>query len=93
MQYDWGWNRRDQETLTGSIRCSGLSSSGGCGGGAAITVGDGDDVGFDHIHLQLGRQLKLDGAGLSHPGPHNSPITSSRHRIRATLGVLVAAER
>ena len=51
MQYDWGWNRRDQETLTGSIRCSGLSSSGGCGGGAAITVGDGDDVGFDHIHF------------------------------------------
>ena len=53
MQYDWGWNRRDQETLTVSIRYSGLLSSGGCGGGAAITVGDGHDVGFDHIHLQL----------------------------------------
>ena len=93
MQYDWGWNRRDQETLTGSIRCSGLSSSGGCGGGAAITVGDGDDVGFDHIHLQLGRQLKLDGAGLPHPRPDNSPVAGGGDCVCAALGVLIPAER
>ena len=93
MQYDWGWNRRDQETLTVSIRYSGLLSSAGCGGGAAITVGDGHDVGFDHIHLQLGRQLKLDGTGLPHPRPDNSPVAGGRHRIRATLLILVAAER
>ena len=93
MQYDWGWNRRDQETLTGSIRCSGLSSSGGCGGGAAITVGDGDDVGFDHIHFQLGRQFEVDGAGLPHPGPDNSPVAGGGDGVCAALGVLVAAER